>query len=322
MPRNNTIRGSTIYEVIYHLERRPVRLNTITVVFNTGSRRVTAPPLYQWDYGQVLFLEGIELPESYEVHFSNKPEGGQAEVRIGTGAGVVIPDQVLETGEPIYAFLFLHSDIDDGETLYIVNIPVRKRPKPFYTTPTSSQQSLITETIAALNAAVQTAESAAQATAADAQTAAGYAEAAAVSADAASASQYYAEEAAASAETSASNALDAERDAAVSAQSASVSADSACAYAENAGASADAAAASANIASEIETNIGSLVENALDAAKRSGDFKGDPGAVFTPSISGSGVISWTNNGGLVNPDPVDLVAVVCSALPMAGGTGF
>ena len=161
-------------------------MNTITVVFNTGSRRVTAPPLYQWDYGQVLFLEGIELPESYEVHFSNKPEGGQAEVRIGTGAGVVIPDQVLETGEPIYAFLFLHSDIDDGETLYIVNIPVRKRPKPFYTTPTSSQQSLITETIAALNAAVQTAESAAQATAADAQTAAGYAEAAAVSADAAS----------------------------------------------------------------------------------------------------------------------------------------
>lgn len=29
--------------------------------------------------------------------------------------------------------------------------------------------------------------------------------------------------------------------------------------------------------------------------------KGDPGAVFTPSVSADGVISWTNNGGLSNP---------------------
>ena len=38
--------------------------------------------------------------------------------------------------------------------------------------------------------------------------------------------------------------------------------------------------------------------------------RGAPGAVFTPSVSASGVLSWTNNGGLANPSPVDLSAPV------------
>ena len=38
------------------------------------------------------------------------------------------------------------------------------------------------------------------------------------------------------------------------------------------------------------------------------------GAVFTPSVSASGIISWTNNGGLENPASVDLVAAVVARL--------
>lgn len=34
--------------------------------------------------------------------------------------------------------------------------------------------------------------------------------------------------------------------------------------------------------------------------------KGDPGAVFTPSVSSEGIISWTNNGGLQNPSSVNI----------------
>lgn len=34
--------------------------------------------------------------------------------------------------------------------------------------------------------------------------------------------------------------------------------------------------------------------------------KGDTGATYTPSVSQEGVISWTNNGELPNPDPVDI----------------
>ena len=34
--------------------------------------------------------------------------------------------------------------------------------------------------------------------------------------------------------------------------------------------------------------------------------QGDPGAVFTPSVSAEGVLSWTNDGNLQNPDPVNI----------------
>lgn len=34
--------------------------------------------------------------------------------------------------------------------------------------------------------------------------------------------------------------------------------------------------------------------------------KGDPGAVFTPSVSSEGVLSWSNNGGLSNPESVSI----------------
>ena len=36
------------------------------------------------------------------------------------------------------------------------------------------------------------------------------------------------------------------------------------------------------------------------------DIKGDPGAVFTPSVSSDGVLSWSNNGGLSNPESVSI----------------
>lgn len=36
------------------------------------------------------------------------------------------------------------------------------------------------------------------------------------------------------------------------------------------------------------------------------DIKGDPGAVFAPSVSSEGVLSWSNNGGLSNPEIVSI----------------
>lgn len=49
---------------------------------------------------------------------------------------------------------------------------------------------------------------------------------------------------------------------------------------------------------------------------------GTDGTTFTPSVSGAGVISWTNDGGRTNPQSVDLVAAVISALPSAVGVSF
>lgn len=55
---------------------------------------------------------------------------------------------------------------------------------------------------------------------------------------------------------------------------------------------------------EIADGIPQVVDDEIAAAKERGEFKGDPGAVFTPSIV-DGVMIWSNDGGLPNPEPTD-----------------
>lgn len=55
---------------------------------------------------------------------------------------------------------------------------------------------------------------------------------------------------------------------------------------------------------EIAEGIPQVVDNEIAAAKERGEFKGDPGAVFTPSIA-DGVMTWSNDGDLPNPEPTD-----------------
>lgn len=116
-------------------------------------------PLYQYDYGQVLQFVGLNLPVAYEVHFSNQMHG-VATTQIGNADGVAIPDTYLTTGQTIYAWVYLHTGEDDGETEYAVTIPVIQRASISNATPTPVQQDAITEAIAALNSAVESAEAA------------------------------------------------------------------------------------------------------------------------------------------------------------------
>lgn len=43
------------------------------------------------------------------------------------------------------------------------------------------------------------------------------------------------------------------------------------------------------------------------AGGEGGGEKGDPGATFIPSVSEAGILSWSNDGGLPNPEPVDII---------------
>jgi len=122
-------------------------------------REIKARPLWQYDYGQKMQFVGIELPETYEVHFSNTPHG-EATTFIGDASGVDIPDIYLTTGQPVYAWIFLHDGESDGATEYMVTIPVKQRAKPTDAAPTPVQQDVITVAIAKLNAAVQRSETA------------------------------------------------------------------------------------------------------------------------------------------------------------------
>ena len=47
-------------------------------------------------------------------------------------------------------------------------------------------------------------------------------------------------------------------------------------------------------------------ERGASGAKGDKGDRGDAGYVFTPSVSAEGVISWTNDGGLPNPEPVSV----------------
>ena len=133
-------------------------LNVITASFSAGQRKIYTIPAVQWDYGQILKFDGITLPVAYEVHFSNDPESGNTITQIGDADGVTIPDQFFKTGSTIYCWVYLHEGADDGETEYMVVIPIKQRPKPSNTEPTPVQQDAITEAIAALNDAVEDAQ--------------------------------------------------------------------------------------------------------------------------------------------------------------------
>lgn len=135
--------------------------NIVTAVFAAGSCGAVTSPLFQWDYGQVLQFQGLELPDTYEVHFANAPHG-DATTAIGDESGVPIPDIYLTTGQPVYAWIYVHTGADDGETVYQVTIPVIQRPKPGDGEPSPVEQSVITQAIAALNAGVTRAETAAE----------------------------------------------------------------------------------------------------------------------------------------------------------------
>lgn len=111
-------------------------------------------PAYQYDYGQLISFPGLNLPVSFECHFSNSDRGNSV-TQIGADNAVTIPDAMFQSGDSIYAWVFLHTGEDDGETEYMAVIPILKRAKPSNDVPTPVQQDAITQAIAALNAAVE-----------------------------------------------------------------------------------------------------------------------------------------------------------------------
>ena len=128
--------------------------NVVTAQLTDERVMALTEPLYQYDYGQVLQITGMELPEAYEVHFGNEPMSGDSTMQIGGADGVSIPDMYLTSGEPVYAWLFLHTGAEDGETVRTIKIPVKKRARRTSVAPTPVQQYVITQAIALLNAAV------------------------------------------------------------------------------------------------------------------------------------------------------------------------
>lgn len=59
----------------------------------------------------------------------------------------------------------------------------------------------------------------------------------------------------------------------------------------------------------VSVNKTDIVSALNEIALRTGGSgaAGNAGVTYTPSVSEDGVISWTNNGGLPNPEPVNIM---------------
>ena len=140
--------------------------NILTAIFE-DNKYCHVSGLWQYDYGQVLRIQGLNLPKAVEIHFSLTESSGDSITRIGTtkdgATDVIIPDSMLENGDTgqnynIYAFIFL-SEIDSGNTEYRIKISVKARPKPEIPG-TPEEPELFRETINAVNDAADRAETA------------------------------------------------------------------------------------------------------------------------------------------------------------------
>ena len=137
-------------------------LNVTTAVIGSGCNTATATPsLAQWDVGQVLKIEGVDLPASYQVEFSTEYTRNAIQ-KIGNAAGVAIPNELLQRSAPITAYIVLHEGENDRETEYWITIHITPRTPPETITPDPEEQSVIDETIAALQDGVEAAEAAAE----------------------------------------------------------------------------------------------------------------------------------------------------------------
>ena len=138
-------------------------LNVTTAVFGEGCNTATASPsLAQWDVGQILKIEGVDLPSAYQVDFSTEYTRNAIQ-KIGNAAGVAIPNELLQRSAPITAYIVLHEGENDRETEYWITIHITPRTPPETITPDPEEQSVIDETIAALQDGVAAAEAAAEA---------------------------------------------------------------------------------------------------------------------------------------------------------------
>ena len=111
----------------------------VIVAFPPGEKyAVNYTTLDQYDYGQVLRIQGLKLPKTVEVHFSTQETGGTSITRVGVTkdgvTDVLIPDSVLENGDTtqnysIFAFVYI-TDATSGKTEYRARLEVKARPKP------------------------------------------------------------------------------------------------------------------------------------------------------------------------------------------------
>lgn len=118
--------------------------NTVSVTISDALFYKT-DPVFQYNEGdQLLVIEGITLPASYRVDFSNHIDNYMAYTVTGDADGAVIPPEILANGNTIYAF-YVDESGDTVTTQYRIEIPVIRRPMPEDYVPSPSSHGIINQ---------------------------------------------------------------------------------------------------------------------------------------------------------------------------------
>lgn len=126
-------------------------LKVIHAVFGRGRNDVRTNAVYQYDVGRVLVFDGLKLPTSYQVHMSNSPTATAYTV-LGDANGAPIPDELLKSGLPIHAYVYV-SDENSGVTVRHAFIPVTAKPQPADLDIEPAEMTVIDQAVSALNTA-------------------------------------------------------------------------------------------------------------------------------------------------------------------------
>lgn len=297
--------------------------NITTAVFEAGSTSAIANALYQWDYGQTLRLEGVELPDTYEVHYANMP-GGLSKTVLGGADGAPILDEYLTTGRPVYAWVYVHIGDSDGETVYMVTIPVIPRARPTDQPATPQQQTAIAQALNLLNHAIDGIEDAAV----NAERAETAAEAAEESANGANVSAMQASRSAVQASAAATDAAGSASSAAVStaaaagyASQAAVSEDNVATNAARAEAAAESAAAfiDAHVVKRAAGQIISIDDAVVGSAPLSIP---EGGTIYSRNMYAANITSRTSGGVTFTQDADDPNAVTLNGTATANAYSY
>lgn len=142
--------------------------NIHIVNFDPESDIASVHRLWQWSYGQILRIQGLNLPPATEIQFSLQETGGETIPRIGvTRDGVTevkIPDVIFEhdtaSNYKAYAFIYL-SDSESGTTIKKIVMYINARPKRSdYDVPDPERDNMFQQAIEAVNDSADRAETA------------------------------------------------------------------------------------------------------------------------------------------------------------------
>lgn len=88
--------------------------------------------LTQYDYGQILHIENIDISEDTEIHFC---QGNKAITQYIKDNQVAIPDYLLQYSQQINAYIYLIEG-SAGKTIIKIIFPIKSRERPGdYVTP-------------------------------------------------------------------------------------------------------------------------------------------------------------------------------------------